>query len=62
MGIAREWGGDADVKACQDGLGHFFPCCLGGERACQDGLGHFFSTFAHLTEGGGSKAILAMPI
>ena len=34
----------------------------GGVKACQDGLGHFFSTFARLTEGGGSKAIWAMPI
>ena len=33
-----------------------------GVKACQDGLEHFFSTFARLTEGGGSKAILAMPI
>ena len=34
-----------------------------GVRACQDGLGHFFSTFARLTEeeGGGSKAIWAIP-
>ena len=52
------------VKACQDGLGTFFPRLPGGVRvrACQDGMGHFFSTFARLTEGGGSKAIWAMPI
>ena len=24
------------VKACQDGLGHFFPTLPGGVRACQD--------------------------
>ena len=55
MGIAR--------KACQNGLGHFFPTLPRGVRACQDGLGHFFSTFARLPEGGGgSKAIWAMPI
>ena len=40
------------IKACQDGIGHFFPTLPGGVRACQDGLGHFFSTFACLTEGG----------
>ena len=40
----------------------FFPTLSGGVMACQDGLGHFFSTFARLTEGGGSKAIWAMPI
>ena len=34
----------------------------GGVKACQDGLGPFFSTFARLTEGAGSKAVLAMPI
>ena len=45
MGIAR--------KACQNGLGHFFPTLPRGVRACQDGLGHFFSTFARLPEGGG---------
>ena len=32
------------VKACQDGLGHFFPTLPVGEAACQDGLGHFFPT------------------
>ena len=40
MDIARKGGGD--VKACQDGLEHFFPRLRGGVRACQDGLGHFF--------------------
>ena len=44
-------GRGGDVKACQDGLEHFFPRLRG---ACQDGLGHFF-----LTEGE-SKAIWAM--
>ena len=29
------------IKACQDGLGHFFPTLPGVVRACQDGLGHF---------------------
>ena len=33
-----------------------------GVKACQDGLEHFFSKLAWLTEGGGTKAILAMPI
>ena len=42
--------------------GTFFPHLPGGIRACQDELGHFFSTFARLTEQGGSKAIWAMPI
>ena len=42
--------------------GKFFPRLPGGVRACQDGFGHFFSTFARLTEEGGSKAIWAMPI
>ena len=50
MGIARK--GEGGVKACQDGLGHFFPTFARGVRACQDGLGHFFSMFARLTEGG----------
>ena len=36
-GIARK--GRGDVKACQDGLGHFFPTLPAGVRACQDGLG-----------------------
>ena len=45
------------VKACQDGLGHFFPTLPGSVRACQDDSGHFFSTFARLTEGGKSNAI-----
>ena len=59
-GFARK-GGGGGVKACQDGLGHFFsPRLPGGVRACQDGFGHFFSTFARLTEegrggGGGLK-------
>ena len=30
------------LKACQDGLEHFFPHLPGGVRACQDGLGTFF--------------------
>ena len=30
------------VKACQDGLGHFFPALPGGVKTCQDGLWHFF--------------------
>ena len=43
------------VKACQDGLEHFFPPHLPGVvKACQDGLEHFFSIFARLTEGVGS--------
>ena len=44
MGIARKGGGGgADVKACQDGLEHFFSQCLpGGVNACQDGYKHFF--------------------
>ena len=50
------------VKACQDSLWHFFPRLPGGVRTCHDGLVHFFFTFARLTEGGGSKAIWAMPI
>ena len=41
------------VKACNDGLEHFFCINLpGGERACQDGLEHFFSSFVRLTGGG----------
>ena len=31
------------IKACQDGMGHFFPTLPGGVGACQDGLGCFFS-------------------
>ena len=54
--------GGEGVKACQDGLGHLFPTFARDVRACQDSLGHFFSTLARLTEGGGSKAIWAMPI
>ena len=41
-GFARK-GGGGGVKACQDGLGHFFsPRLPGGVMACLDGLGHFF--------------------
>ena len=61
MGIARKEGRGWGVKACQDGLGHFFSFVPGGVRACQDGLEHFFSTLARLTEEG-SKAIWAMPL
>ena len=50
MGIAHK--GEGGVKACQGGLGTFFPHLPGGVRAYQDGLGYFFSTFARLTEGG----------
>ena len=50
------WGG---VKACLDGLGHFFPMLPGGVRACKDGLGHFFHVCPFDR---GSKAIWAMPI
>ena len=45
--------GGGGVKACQNGLGHFFPTLPEGVRACQDGLEHFFSMVARLTEGGG---------
>ena len=57
MGIACKGG----EKACQDGLGHFFPTLPGGVRACQDGLGTFFHV-CPFDRGGGSKAIWAMPI
>ena len=40
--------GKGGVKACQDGLGHFFPTLLGGVRACQDGLGYFLDALASL--------------
>ena len=33
-----------------------------GAKACQDDLGRFFPTFARMTEGGGAKAVWAMPI
>ena len=46
------------VKACQDGLVHFFPMLPWGVRACQDGVGHI----CPFDRGGGSKAIFAMPI
>ena len=52
MGIAPIALKGEGVKACQDGLGYFFPTLPRGARACQDGLG----------QGGGSKAIWAMPI
>ena len=57
MGIARKGG----VKACQDGLGHFFPTLLWDERACQDDLGHFFFHVCPFDRGRGSKAIWPMP-
>ena len=50
---------EGGVKACQDGLGHFFPMLPGGVRACQDGLGHFFLRLPVRKRGEGSKA---MPI
>ena len=34
----------------------------GSVKSCQDGLEHFYSTFTRLTEGGGTKAIWAIPI
>ena len=45
------------VKACQNGLGHFFPMLPGGVRACQDGLGHFFLRLPVRKRGEGSKAM-----
>ena len=54
--------GGGGVKACQYGLEHFFPTFA---RWCKGLPGWFealFSTFARLTEGGGSKVIWAMPI
>ena len=54
MGIAR--------KACQNGLGHFFPtlprmfvCC------CQDVLVHFFSCLPVCQRGGGLKLFEQCP-
>ena len=62
MGIARKGGGG--VKACQDGLGHFFPTLPGSVRACQDDSGHedlvislssIFSFELTFTFGGGMR-------
>ena len=55
-GIARERGW---VKACHDGLGHFFPTLPWGVRARQDGFGHFFFFICPFDRGGvgESKAI-----
>ena len=52
MGTARK-GGGGGVKACQDGLGTFFPHLPGGIRACQDVLGHFLFHVCPFDRGGG---------
>ena len=51
-----------DVRACQDGLWHFFSTFARGCKGLPGWFGALFSMFARLTEGGGSKAIRAMPI
>ena len=54
--------GGGGVKACQDGLGHFFSTLPRGVRVCQDGLGHFFFHVCPFDRGGGgSKAFWQCP-
>ena len=50
------------VKACQDGLWHFFPTFARGCKGLPGWFGAIFFTFARFTQGGGAKAIWAMPI
>ena len=62
MGIARK-GEGGDVKACQDGLGHFFPTFAQGCKGLPGWFGVLFYRLVRLTEEGGLKlAIWAMPI
>ena len=62
MGTARK-GGGGGVKACQDGLGTFFPSA----RGCKGLPGWFGAPFFHVCPfnrggGGGSNAFSTMPI
>ena len=64
MGIAQK--GVGGVKACQDGLEHFFPTFARGCKGLpgpgsQVILEHFFSTFARLTEEGGLGGLKHCP-
>ena len=59
MGIARKGGGGgADVKACQDGLEHFFPPCLpGGLRLARMVWSTFFYDCPFDRWGGGGQTL-----